>query len=193
MQKNKFMPKKNFLKKYQNIIIAFIFVGITVASLVLVFKSASLKNNRENLNGSDHRINISEKNNSAKGSISAVNEPFYNFGNISMRNGNVSYFYKIKNSSDSPALISRMYTSCMCTSAALIYKDKKIGPFGMPGHGFVPKTNEIIAPNDEAEVEVVFDPNAHGPAGVGKISRVVYIESEGGGKLELVFEATVTP
>ena len=48
-------------------------------------------------------------------------------------------------------------------------------------------------PGDDAVVEVVFDPAAHGPAGIGPIERVVTIENSAGRPLELAFNATVTP
>ena len=63
----------------------------------------------------------------------------------------------------------------------------------MGGHGFIPSINETINPGEEASVEVVFDPKAHGPAGVGKIQRVVTIDNNAGSPMELSFSALVTP
>src|SRR3989338_1285615 len=45
----------------------------------------------------------------------------------------------------------------------------------------------------EATLEVVFDPAAHGPAGVGRIERVVYVEHSAGDLLEFQISAMVTP
>ena len=42
-------------------------------------------------------------------------------------------------------------------------------------------------------VEVVFDPTAHGPAGVGKIERVVTLENNSSSDLNIMFSAFVTP
>lgn len=67
------------------------------------------------------------------------------------------------------------------------------GPFGMPGHGAIPTINEALEPGTEATIEVVFDPAAHGPAGVGKVNRVVTVETASGEALQLSFQATVTP
>lgn len=120
-------------------------------------------------------------------------EQSYDFGEISMAKGDVSHQFKIKNSGSNPVEISKLYTSCMCTTASLVMGDnKRSGPFGMPGHGFVPKINKSLAPGEEAVIEVVFDPAAHGPAGVGRIERVVYVES-GSDALELGFTALVRP
>ncbi len=117
----------------------------------------------------------------------------YDFGTISMAAGNVTRIFKIRNSSSDTVVISKMYTSCMCTTATLTKGDQRFGPFGMPGHVAVPKIDQTVNPNEEVTVEVVFDPAAHGPAGVGPIQRVVTIENNAGSPIELQFAARVTP
>jgi len=117
----------------------------------------------------------------------------YDFGSISMAAGKVKYVFSVKNSGTEPAEIEKVYTSCMCTEATLKVGEKVFGPYGMPGHGFIPKIGQNLSPGEEAEVEVVFDPAAHGPAGVGKVERIVFVESNKGRPLELRFSATVTP
>lgn len=117
----------------------------------------------------------------------------YDFGKISMAAGKVNNRFKIKNTSGEAVVINKMYTSCMCTTATLITNEKRIGPVGMLGHGFVPNINQIVGPNTEVVVEVVFDPAAHGPAGVGRIQRVVTLENNAGQPVELMFTAVVTP
>jgi len=82
----------------------------------------------------------------------------------------------------------------MCTEA--VFEDGKItkGPFGMPGHGLsIPAANVTMEPGSEAEIIVTFDPAAHGPAGVGKIIREIYLEEGAGQPLILRFSANVTP
>lgn len=117
----------------------------------------------------------------------------YDFGEVSMAAGDVAYDYLIKNSGSEPVTIDKIYTSCMCTTAELIKGDGRRGPFGMPGHGGAPRVNETINPDEEVIIRVVFDPAAHGPAGIGLVERVVYIEDKNGGILPLSFTATVTP
>ena len=117
----------------------------------------------------------------------------YDFGTISMAKGKVSKIFAVKNASAQAAFIEKIYTSCMCTEASLIKSDRKLGPFGMPGHGLVPKVNQTLNPGEETQVEVVFDPNAHGPAGVGAIERIVYVEEKERLPLELKIKAMVTP
>jgi hypothetical protein len=120
-------------------------------------------------------------------------ESFFDFGNLSMAAGKVSHRFRIRNTGDSPVTINKIYTSCMCTTATLITLAGKRGPFGMPGHGVVPAIFETIAPGSGAQVEVVFDPAAHGPAGVGPTDRVVTIHTNESRPLELRFRAMVQP
>jgi len=117
----------------------------------------------------------------------------YDFGTISMAAGEVKHIFKIKNTSNEAVTINKMYTSCMCTTATLTMGGEQFGPFGMPGHATVPRIDQTVNPNEEAVVEIVFDPAAHGPAGVGRIQRTVTIENNAGQPVELQFAAIVTP
>ena len=110
-----------------------------------------------------------------------------------MAAGKVSHTFKIKNTSEEAVMVNKMYTSCMCTTAILSISGKQFGPYGMPGHGAIPKINQTISPGEEADVEVVFDPAAHGPAGVGRIQRTITVENNAGGPVELLLVAVVTP
>lgn len=117
----------------------------------------------------------------------------FDFGTISMAAGEVSHTYKIKNSSAQRVIISKMYTSCMCTTASIIKGSEKKGPFGMPGHMRIPTINEEVRPGEEVNVEGIFDPAAHGPAGVGPIERTITLENNAGKAIELTFTAMVKP
>ncbi len=117
----------------------------------------------------------------------------YDFGTISMAGGEVRHQFKIKNTSNEAVIINKIYTSCMCTVASLSTKSGQFGPFGMPGHGVVPGIDQKIDSNEEATVEIVFNPAAHGPAGIGQIYRTITIENNAGQPVELQFAAMVTP
>jgi len=123
----------------------------------------------------------------------ASDAPIFAFGRISMAAGKVSHRYSIRNTGITPLTINKIYTSCMCTEATLITRSAKRGPFGMAGHGILPSVSERLAPGEAAQVDVVFDPAAHGPAGVGPTDRVVTIANDAGPALELRFSAMVTP
>ena len=122
-------------------------------------------------------------------------ETSYDFGRISMSDGLVEKVFEVNNSSSQDVTLEKITTSCMCTFAYLeMVGGSEKGPFGMVGHGEpVPKTNEIIKAGEMRKVRVVFDPNAHGPAGVGIINRVVTLEDNTGGKFEFEIRAVVTP
>jgi hypothetical protein len=120
-------------------------------------------------------------------------EASFDFGSISMAAGKVTHRYRIANGSADPLVIQKIYTSCMCTTATLVKGVQQFGPFGMPGHGPIPAINQTLVPGEKAYVEVVFDPAAHGPAGVGPIERVVTIENSARQPFELAFAARVTP
>ncbi|HEY4499544.1 MAG TPA: DUF1573 domain-containing protein [Candidatus Paceibacterota bacterium] len=120
-------------------------------------------------------------------------ESAFDFGAISMAAGKVRHQFTVTNPTAETVTVAKMYTSCMCTEAKLIIGNKERGPFGMPGHGVVPKINQQILPGEKVAVEVEFDPAAHGPAGVGTIERSVYLEQSNGAPLELRISARVTP
>lgn len=120
-------------------------------------------------------------------------ETSFDFGRISMSKGEVEHIFRLKNNSSGTATITKMYTSCMCTTAYLSYLDFEFGPVGMPGHLSIPSMNKEIVPGGMLDVRVVFNPAAHGPAGVGRIERVVTLEEAGGSVAQVGFTATVTP
>ena len=117
----------------------------------------------------------------------------FDFGTVSMAAGKLTHRYKIKNANAAPMVIRKISTSCMCTTAQLVKGGRKLAIYGMPGHGYVPNLDEPIGPNEQAMVEVVFDPAAHGPAGIGRVERFVSIYTGGDQALELSFNALVTP
>ncbi|MFH1162378.1 MAG: DUF1573 domain-containing protein [Candidatus Jorgensenbacteria bacterium] len=123
----------------------------------------------------------------------AASENNYDFGTVSMAAGKVTHTFVVKNSGSTPQPLTRFYTSCMCTEATLIQRGRRMGPVGMPGHSPVPNWNLTIAPGEEIQVEAVFDPAAHGPAGIGAIAREVRLDSGAGTLLTLGIAARVTP
>ena len=120
-------------------------------------------------------------------------EAAFDFGSISMADGKVTHRFWFRNESDAPVLVRRIYTSCMCTTATFVKGMKVINTYGMPGHGPLPAVNESLKAGEAAYVDAVFDPAAHGPAGLGPTQRVVTIEDDGGQPLELHFAANVRP
>lgn len=131
----------------------------------------------------------------ASRSAATSTERFYDFGNISMADGLVRRQFTVTNPSTAPLTFTKLYTSCMCTRANFITSSgTSIGQFGMPGmDSFGPKLSAVLMPGESARVEAIFDPAAHGPAGVGPIERQVMLEDSSGGVLTFGFRANVTP
>ena len=128
------------------------------------------------------------------GTFLTAAESLHNFGTISMADGNVTKVFSVTNSTDKDIKIESVATSCMCTTAYLESADGEKGPFGMPGHGGPSSAvNEVIQAGKSREVRVVYDPNAHGPAGIGPVDRFIYLTDASGGTLELEIRAVVTP
>ncbi len=117
----------------------------------------------------------------------------YDFGTISMKDGLVTKSFKVRNDQTGEIDLSTVYTSCMCTSAKIIIEGQEYGPFGMQGHGAMKMLNKKLFPGQEAELRVTFDPNAHGPSGIGVIERSVSMQSSAGDVASVNIKANVTP
>lgn len=130
---------------------------------------------------------------SAEHNVLSSDQQSYDFGTISMKDGKVKTTFKVKNPTAEALTLSKLYTTCMCTEAKLVVNGSTEGPFGMPGHGSIPTFEQKLEPNQEADIEVEYDPNAHGPSGVGRIERSVIVEGQGGKLATFNIIANVTP
>ncbi len=117
----------------------------------------------------------------------------YDFGTISMKDGKVTKSFQVKNDLADPVKLAKIYTSCMCTEARIVIDGKEYGSFGMPGHGATKMLNQVLSAGQEAELLVTFDPNAHGPSGIGVIERSVTFQSDKGETVSVNIKANVTP
>src|SRR3989338_6769107 len=125
-----------------------------------------------------NRVSANPNSNLSANALQAL-ETLYDFGTISMKNGLVDHVFRVTNSSDKDILVKKISTSCMCTNVYIESIGGEKGPFGMEGHGgYVPPANETIRTGESRELKVVYDPNAHGPAGVGAINRFIYLTDE---------------
>jgi len=102
--------------------------------------------------------------------IISLSPETYNFGDVSQRKGTVFAYYELKNEGKSDLIISKLDTSCGCTSASVLYKNEEGPRFAMAGHGAKNPTDwEIIIPGGQtAQLKVYYDPDVHkdfrGPA-----------------------------
>lgn len=121
------------------------------------------------------------------------NIPLFDFGEVSMAKGKVMHAFELTNDADTDLEVQKSLTSCMCTEATLKFPDgENLGPFGMPGHGLTPSVNKSLKPGESLTVEAVFDPAAHGPAGIGPVERQILLETSKG-RYMMGFRADVTP
>ncbi len=87
----------------------------------------------------------------------------YDFGTISQKDGVVSTTFTVKNAGKSDLVIENMDTSCMCTSASLIYNGVESPRFSMSMHGENPENFELkLPPGDTAKLAIYYDPMVHG-------------------------------
>ena len=132
----------------------------------------------------------------SSGTKSLLSAPviFYDFGQISMKNGDVTKDFNFTNTTTGDIVIRGLETSCMCTSAFLVEPNGSIdGPFSMGGMGGRTTTNKTIKAGESRILRVTYNPNAHGPAGVGQIDRFITITDSAGNKLQFEIKALVTP
>ena len=164
---------------------------ILIGALILVGLGGLMWWGRSNQTNATSAVGSS--NSTTSGSLVA-SETQYDFGTISMKDGNVSTVFTVTNPTNKDVLLSRLVTSCMCTTAYIESADGEKGPFGMPGHGgAVPPANQIIKAGTSVGIKVVYDPNAHGPAGVGTIDRVITLTDSEGAVVDLNIHAVVRP
>ena len=113
----------------------------------------------------------------------------WDFGIANMQEGKVSHKFKLTNDSDEDVLIEKVYTSCGWTTAYLIGDNgERYGEFGMQGHGLKTTANVKVKAGDSVILDTVFDPTAHGPEAIGKVKRLVYIETNSKTKPNLQLE-----
>ena len=159
-----------------------IVISIAVVSVVIVALLVFSDNNAQNASSVEVAAVLSSQ------------ETYFDFGTISMADGEVSHTFNVINNGEEPIVIKKVYTSCMCTTAFIKNgAGKEYGGFSMPGHGGFAKADINVGPGEAIAVKAVFDPAAHGPSGVGLAQRSIYLETNStqSPKLELTFRATV--
>lgn len=107
-----------------------------------------------------------------------LTEKKFNFKNIAYSGGNVSHSFLIKNAGTKDLKITNLATSCMCTQVYFKNKNTEGPKFGMKSHASGSSNwVGILKPGEKGEIIAVFDPTAHGPQGIGPISRLVSFET----------------
>jgi len=164
-----------------NKVIYAVSVLIVLAALIFVSYEADSKK----------QVDISV---SSESVLSVVNNNF-NFEVLEMKDGKVKHDFEVQNNGSESVVIKKVYTSCACTTASILNADgDSYGLFGMQGHkGFALNTNIEVKPGESAKVTAIYDPAAHGPKGIGKIKRIIYLDTNSTveEQVQIAFEATV--
>ena len=105
----------------------------------------------------------------------SVLEAKRDLGTVSQNSGTMTTEFVIKNEGESDLVISKLSSSCGCTSGSVVYQDQEGPRFYMTGHGYEePDSNWQIAigAGDEAVVKVYYDPTVH-PDLTGPVTRTL--------------------
>lgn len=125
------------------------------------------------------------------GHISLIDEESFDWGDVDITGGEVEHGFHFRNDGNEDLVLRSAITSCMCTSAKYELPDGSLSPtFGM--HGGSENWAYAVKPGEEFELEVTFDPMAHGPDAVGPIQRSINMNSsDGNGPFEVHLSANV--
>ena len=107
-------------------IISIVIVFIGLAGLIAWGSTQEKNSNLQNASNQDQPAVLK-----SEGSVRALEMPekMFDFGKISMKNGNVEHLYRVTNPTDKDIFIKKLTTSCMCTKAYLIDEKGERGPF----------------------------------------------------------------
>lgn len=110
----------------------------------------------------------------ASGKIAHIQPLEHDWGQINIGGGTVSHTFTLSNSATDDLILMGAFTSCMCTTAVFEFSDGRRSPqFGMrnnPNNWVRP-----VKPSESFLVYVEFEPNYHGPKGLGYIKRSIHL------------------
>lgn len=123
-----------------------------------------------------------------------VNPTSYELGNVPISGGIITKEFVVKNNTDETLTLKKIATSCMCTEAKITFSEGETDFWGMEhATDKNPPVNINFESGEEIKVLVNFDPNAHGPEGIGPFEREVWLTfSDPAGVKSLRFSGRVT-
>lgn len=117
----------------------------------------------------------------------SIDQKTYDWGQINMKDGNVSKTFVIKNIGTDTLKLTKVKTSCHCTKAQVTIDGNTSPSFGM--NTVSPWVGDV-APGGEAQLNIVFDPAFHGPNGIGPITRYISVDTNDSSNSKLEFTLT---
>lgn len=112
--------------------------------------------------------------NSSQNAKIEVDSKTYDWGEIAYSGPDATKTFTIKNTGTDILKLTNIKTSCACTNAKVTIDGVVSPSFGM--HTTSSWVGEI-APGKEANLSVAFDPDFHGPSGVGPVERLISVET----------------
>lgn len=108
-----------------------------------------------------------------------TSETSFDWGEIKYDGPKATKTFKIKNAGSDILQLTKVKTSCTCTTAQIIINPsdpnaKRSPIFSM--HAAAGWIGEVTA-GQEADLVVIFDQSFHGPSGVGPIERLISVET----------------
>ncbi len=108
------------------------------------------------------------------GKVTPVHPLEHDWGQINIAGGIVSHTFTLSNSALDDLILMGAFTSCKCTTAVFEFSDGRRSPqFSMRNNPA--NWTRRIKPDESFLVYVEFDPNYHGPKGLGPIRRSVHL------------------
>ncbi len=178
---------KEFYNKFKPII--FLVVVPIIAFFGFIFASAGVTEKATSqIQGSDIELSSS--------SIK-VDKTNFDFGTISQKDWVVDAIFEVTNTGSQDIFLTELYTSCGCTKAQLLYPDgTKSRLYSMKGMSNAQDftVGKNLKPGETVKIKTIFDPNAHGPQGIGYIKRNIMLGTnlKDNPLIQVSFEATVT-
>ncbi|HRY62293.1 MAG TPA: DUF1573 domain-containing protein [Candidatus Paceibacterota bacterium] len=166
--------------------IAEVILGVLIFCAVFVIAEKS--GLREKITGNEALLTRG-----VEGAHLYARESFYDFGRISMRDGEKKISFEIHNNGKEDVSIKKIYTTCQCLEVSLIRGSEKIGPFSVRDYLYPGNGQMIIKKGEKVTAEVVYTPSLQGPFGVGLSEPFAVIEDGRGEKIDLRISALVFP
>lgn len=112
-----------------------------------------------------------------KGLLS-IATPVYGFGQVSVAKGTVEGKITLTNAGEGNLTITKLDSSCGCTSASVTNNGKKGPVFGMShGENTHPGWSTVIPPGEKAVLNIYYNPQVHAEMR-GPVTRAVTIYSD---------------
>jgi hypothetical protein len=178
---------KEFYNKFKPIL--FLVVLPIIAFFVFIFASVgATEKTPSQIEGSDLELSASTV---------KLDKTNFDFGTITQKDGLVNAVFDVTNMGDQDIFLTELYTSCGCTKAQLLYSDgTKSRLYSMKGMSNAQDftIGKNLKPGETVKIKTIFDPNAHGPQGIGYIKRNIMLGTnlKDNPLIQVSFEATVT-